>query len=760
MHPPKRVLLFALIGCLLLAACDVPVASNSLGGTAAPATLPDAVETARQFLTAWTQGDYPKMYGLTSPRTQIMTPDVFYGYYTDVDSKLQVQPNEGKAFDLLDDQSLRQGNTAVIRYNMVFDTASLGKFRDDNRTLRLILTQQGAGQVWRVAWSTMDIFEGMAGGAALVREFLLPKRGTIYDRNGQVLAEDGVTNYAVRLLTANGNPVSCYQALNAAVRLNVPEAQKRYDPERGQLNGYTIGTFSEADRNKYQTELQNAGCSLQYREQISRFYYGNGVASQVVGYVGPIPADEADNYAGYPPGASVGLGGIERRYEKELAGDPGAQLVIRTPEGLTVRTLASKAPGMAQDITLTIDRDFQLKVDDILANAYSEANWGPLSPGAAAVVLNVQTGEVLAMGNYPMVNPDAFPLTTSWDAQEAISNYVKKRAFTNRVVENTYAPASTFKIVSMAAAMETLGLDGKPLFNENTPFTCDAVYKDPEGLTRFDWIYSAQDPTNPDFTHGRINLRQALTASCDDYFWHIGEEMYNAEQADALKIFANRMGLGVKTGIDLPGEAIGVIPNPDLKLQSEGSRWGVGDTLNIVIGQGNTQITPLQEARMLMGIANGGTLYKPYVVRSVGKSGEAPSYVAPKQDNPQLLGFEKTDLNALRAALCAVPRDEKYGTAYGRFRGFPLDKVSLCGKTGTAQKAQGEPPSAWFVSYVGQAGKQAEIAVVVYMEKSREGSEVSAPITRRIIEAYYGLNYYAWPDFWYGPYIPVANPGE
>lgn len=760
MLPPKRVILFALIGCLLLAACDTPTVGGSLGGTPAPVTLADAEETAREFLTAWTQGDYAKMYSLTSPRTQVMSPDIFTAYYTDVDSKLQVQPNEGKSFELLDDKSVQQGTTAAIRYNMIFDTPSLGNFRDDNRTIRLIQTQQGRGQVWRVAWSTMDIFEGMAGGATLVREFLLPPRGTIYDRNGQVIAQDDVTNYAVRLLTANGNTATCYQVLNRAVRLNVPEAQKRYDPERGLQNGYTIGTFSPEERTKYEAELQNAGCSLQYREQTNRFYFGNGIASQVVGYVGPIPAEDTANYEGYPPGALVGLGGLEARYENELAGEPGAQLVIRTPEGLTVRTLASKAAGTAHDITLTLDRNLQLAVDDILANAYSEANWGPLSSGAAAVVLNVQTGEVLAMGSYPSINPDAFPLTTTWDAQEAISNFVKKRAFTNRTIQLVYAPASTFKIVSMAAAMETVGTDNKPLFTENSIFTCDAVYKDPEGLTRFDWIYNAQDPTNPENVHGRINLRQGLTASCDDYFWHIGEALYNAQHNDALRIFGNRMGLGVLTGIDLPGEQPGVIPDPDWKKANEGTAWGVGDTLNIVIGQGNTQITPLQEARMMMAIANGGRLYKPFVVRSIGKSGDAPTYLAPTQDSPDNLNFEKQDLNALRAALCAVPRDPKFGTAYWRFRDFPLDKVSVCGKTGTAQNAQGEPPSAWFVSYVGPAGKQAEIAVVVYVEKSREGSEVAAPITRRIIEAYYGLSYYNWPDFWYGPYVPVTNPGE
>lgn len=246
----------------------------------------------------------------------------FHGYYTDVDSKLQVQPNQGKAFEVpLDDQSLRQGNTAVIRYNMVFDTASLGKFRDDNRTLRLIYVQ-GAGQVLRRGVEHDGHLQGWRAAQRSCCEFLLPKRGTIYDRNGQVLAEDGVTNYAVRLLTANGNPVSCYQALNAAVRLNVPEKRR---------SAMTLNVVSSmATPSAPSAKPTATNIRLNSRMLVAACNIGSKSHAFITAMVSlhkssvmsaPIPADEADNYAGYPPGASVGLGGVERRYEKELAGD-------------------------------------------------------------------------------------------------------------------------------------------------------------------------------------------------------------------------------------------------------------------------------------------------------------------------------------------------------------------------------------------------------------------------------------------------------
>jgi penicillin-binding protein 2 len=747
------LLIAVLVGCEALPAA--PVSS----GTPSAATLEDAATVAQNFLTAWTKGDYQGMYALISPRSQILAPAVFVEAYADVDSKLGIDANAGKRFELHDDQGFRQGATAVVRYTMFFDTAALGSFRDENRTMRLILAQQGRGQVWRVAWSTMDIFEGMAGGAQLVREFVLPTRGTIFDRNGQPIAQSEVRNYAVRLLTRRGNPPECYQVLNRVLRLNVPDAREKYDREAGIDNGYTIGTMSEEDLTRFRPEIDGAGCSMEYRPQVTRLYAGNGIAAQTVGYVGPIPAESAETYVGYPPGALVGLQGIEQAYEKELAGDPGARLVIRMPDGMAVRTIATRAPGKAQDITVTLDRNLQLLTENALASAYSEANWGSLSPGAAAVVINVETGEVLAMASYPTVNPDAFHLTTTWDA-DTIGTYLQARATINRATQEQYAPASTFKIVSMAVALGTVGADQQPLFTENTLYSCDAIYRDPEGLVRTDWIYNRLEPTNPEFTHGRLNLKQALTSSCDDYYWYIGELLYNAGQSDALKRFGNLMGLGKRTDIDVLDEAEGQIPDPEWKSRNEGRAWGVGDTLSEIIGQGNVQVTAIQQTRMVMGIANGGRLFRPTLIKQIGLPGEIPTFFATPQATPESLPFEAPALNAIRAAMCAVTRDERFGTARERFANFPFDKVSVCGKTGTAQNEEGAPPSAWFVAYAGPAGKAAEIAVVVYVERSREGSEVAAPISRRIIESYYNLSYFPWPDFWYGPYIPLESPGE
>jgi penicillin-binding protein 2 len=162
---------------------------------------------------------------------------------------------------------------------------------------------------------------------------------------------------------------------------------------------------------------------------------------------------------------------------------------------------------------------------------------------------------------------------------------------------------------------------------------------------------------------------------------------------------------------------------------------------------------------MLMAVSNGGDLYVPVLVRSVGAAGEPPTYTAPPKAPPQL-GFAKADLDGINAALCQVTRDSKLGTAVFVFKDWDMRKISICGKTGTSQNTQGEPPNAWFGAYAGPAGKPPEIAVIVFVERSREGSEVAAPIVRRIIESYYGLPYGNWPTWWAETYVPVQNPGE
>ncbi|MEP7284139.1 MAG: penicillin-binding transpeptidase domain-containing protein, partial [Chloroflexota bacterium] len=618
MKPLRFAALLALICVTMLAACDSASDNPNQAGPTAPANTNDAEKTAETFLTGWVNNDYPAMYALLSPKSLLMNLDSFSKIYKAVELTLRVK-DKGKSFEIKHDQTVRQGTTVAITYNMTFDTGSLGKFTDENRTIRLILS----GGKWRVAWSQMDIFEGIAGGATLNVELTQSTRGKILDRNQQVIAQSGIPNYAVRLLTRKyptGKAEDCFKKLGEVFRVKASDLNTSYGSLTGQDFGFTVGTLSEGDYKNLKPEL-DAACLLEYRPQTTRVYYGGSFASQTVGFIGGIPGDDLGSYPQYSPDALVGRKGVEQYWEKQLAGEGGARLVISAPDGTELREIASKKPGAAQDVTLTLDRDLQIATERAIGSATSAANWGQFSTGAAAVVLDANTGDILAIASYPIIQPDSYLPTTTFDVQTALAAYNKQRAELNRATQETYAAGSVFKIVSTAAAA------GSGTVKMSDKYTCTGIWDGTSrnDIIRKDWIYLDKYAEKP--YHGTITLEQALTSSCDAYYWEVGSKLEDIDPG-LFKKYANDMGLGVKTGVDLLEEQSGNIPDPDWKFKTLGKRWGLGDSLNTVIGQGDVKVTPIQVARMMAAVANGGTLYHPHFVQSVGLPGQPPTYVA------------------------------------------------------------------------------------------------------------------------------------
>jgi penicillin-binding protein 2 len=760
MNRLTRFTLALLAFALIVAACDAGDAESQAGPTAPP-TINDAESTARAFLDGWVANDYGAMYAQLSAKAQLIpltskdaNVETFSKIYQDVNRILQIGEDEKdkKSYTIHADQTERLGNSAAIHYDMTFKSKLVGDFTDSGRTLHLIL----ANGKWRVAWSTMDVFEGMAGGAKLTVNFTQSKRGTIYDRKGNVIAEDGVTNYAIRLLPGKypGNSADCFKLLANLFRVRADDLNKLYGPDiytpamYGNF-GFTIGTLSEPDYQRLKPQL-DAACGYVKKDQNNRYYYGGSFAAQTVGYMGQVTNDDLARNPGLSPGGLVGRQGIEQYYQDKLAGSSGADLEITTPDGILVRTIYSKAAGASQkpqDITLTLDRDLQLATEKALASAASDANWGQFSTGAAAVVLDVHTGEVLAIASYPTVDPDVFLPNNTFDVQDVLADYNKRRSTFNRATQELYAAGSVFKVVSTAAAADS----GTVKLTD--VYVCTGVWDGSKkgDRVRYDWIYN--DPYAEKPYHDAITLQQGLTSSCDAYFWEVGSKLEDVSDATLLHDYGKKMGLGVKTGIDsFLGEEEGVIPYPKWKALRDGKpTWGLGDNLNTVIGQGDVKVTPIQVARMMMGVANGGTLYHPYIIKSVGATVNTPA--APDQ-----IGIQPTVLKGIQAGLCGVVSDPKLGTANFVFD-YDWDPtiVTVCGKTGTAQT--GSPyPNGWFAAYASRTGKDPDIAVVVLTEHSREGSETAGPIVRRIIESYYKLPLTHWPNFWYAPYDPMKDP--
>jgi penicillin-binding protein 2 len=400
----------------------------------------------------------------------------------------------------------------------------------------------------------------------------------------------------------------------------------------------------------------------------------------------------------------------------------------------------------------------QLAVEQALSDAYNYAqpSWGQFSTGAAAIVMKPYTGEILAMANYPTFDVDTFN-PTSYLASAAniarITIQSERSPLRNRVSQEYSALASVMKIVSMAAAADS------GVFKTNQIYTCNGIwngakYGDTQG-TRYDWI--ALDPYFKDKgnKHGDLTLIQGLAASCDAYFWEVGGQL-NAKDPNLLSSYAIKMGFGNPTGItDMP-ELKGQIPSPAniaALSATEGRTWSPADALNIVIGQGDVQVTPIQVAHMMAAVANGGQFYKPYFVTSVGTTYRAERVAQGKMEvDPKVL-------EAVRKGLCLVTQDPDIGTAHWFLDNWNFNKIQLCGKTGTAQT--GSPyPNGWFVAYAGLPGKAPDIVIAVLVERGREGSETAGPIVRRIVESYYKIPYNPYPRFWSENYVPLADPNK
>ncbi|HVO44143.1 MAG TPA: penicillin-binding transpeptidase domain-containing protein, partial [Aggregatilineales bacterium] len=704
-------------------------------------SLDEAQRVAADFLNAWVNGQYDVMYGLlaVNSRDAFAFAD-FQAAYSDAEKTVTLLPEgDNKSYALTN--AILQGATASVAYDMTFKTRSLGSFTDPGRVLTLVTTPDG----WRVAWSPGDIFAEMRDGAVLRFTHSQPTRASIYDRDGQVIADEQGEARTITLLTKSyptGNPEDCFRELARVFKVRTAEQMNSLygGDHTGRDFAFDIGTLN-IDTFLTERPVLEKVCTLQYAVQPVRRYLAGGLAPHIVGYVGPIPAERLADYVsrGYSPDAIVGVDGIEKYWEDTLAGHGSATLALESGAD-TIRVLAKRDAVPAQAVYLTIDRKLQTAVQDMFKDAFDQAQWNITATGAAAIVMDVHTGELLAIASYPDFNVDAFnPASGLPDAADLIAGWLNdphKPTF-NRATLGQYPAGSIFKIFSMAAAADS------GIFNLNTLYTCTGTWHGtPLGdRERRDWIsYGAP------YQHGTITLKQALTGSCDTYFWNLGWTL-NGKDPQLLVKYAQRFGLGSPTGINGVAEASGNLPDPANYQQMNGVKWRGSDALNLVIGQGDVLVTPLQIVRAIAAVANGGTLYEPLVVEKTGLIDEI-SYTAKPTPNGRL-NLKPEVLKGIQDAMCNVTTDPTLGTATFVYKGFK--GAVVCGKTGTAQAGGPyDAPHAWFGAFAGKTVDNPDIAVVVVVEHSNEGSFVAAPIVRRIIETYYGLDITPWPVWWFG----------
>lgn len=682
--------------------------------------LDGAMQTALNFLDRWQQGDAEGMYALISFSSQQATPfDSFTGYYQNAQAEMTLKGLSYVGVTAYRDPT--RADVAIFNYNVTFDTELLGIFEDPDRNMNLIIDPNTG--IWSVAWTPGDIFAEMARGGQLRLEISQPSRANIYDANDQVLADQNGRVVTVKAIKQGITDwPTCQTLLAPAVNKTPEDLQTIYDQSSANWL-MELGNIEPATYESSSALLEEA-CAAQFTSRPTRRYPNGTVAPNIVGTVGypdeaQLPQIEA---AGFNADSILGKSGIEGSWDERLRGRPGGRLLIVTQSGQVLREVVRSTSQPPESVWLTIDTRFQAKVAQIIADYYARAkdSWATQSNGAAAVVIDVHTGAILAMVSYPTYDADVFspfPTMGRQAAQQQVAQLQAdpRRPLLNRATQGVYPLGSVMKTAS-ATAVANSGV-----YTLDQRYTCTGIWT--RDITRYDWLPGG---------HGTLGIAGALTQSCNPFFYEVGYQM-NQYDIEALPGYMKRMGLGVSTGLTDLAESTGLIPDPEWKRVTLGQDWTFSDAVNISIGQGEVQVTPLQVARMFAAVANGGDLYQPQLVEKIGILGEAPSYVM----TPNLMdniNVRPEVLAVVREGLCAVTT-ARAGTAEFQFRDSPLQTIGVCGKTGTAQNYPGAATHAWFAAYAPKDDPQIAIAVIV--ENAGEGSGVAAPIVRDILEAYF-----------------------
>jgi penicillin-binding protein 2 len=699
-----------------------PLPTPRIGITPAPAV--DARTAVTNFLEALKNNDFASMYALLAKDSQAsMTQDAFAKKYNDALDAMSVEKLDYEVHT----QSINPA-TALVGFGITYHTALFG---DLQREFSANLKNEN-GQ-WRIEWNDNLILPELANGDTLKTDYQIPARGNIYDRNGQPIAAQSDA-YALGITPGKINPNSEGLLLSELSKIcgMPPDAIKALYANAAP-DWYVGVCEASADQAKSALDMGLGGLTV--TPYNSRFYFDSGIAPQVVGYTQPIQPQQLDQYRrmGYRGDEKVGQSGIEKSMESYLAGRHGGTLYVVDPNGQIVKQIASSNPQAADSVYLTIDENMQYWAQQALTGY-----------NGAIVVLERDTGRVLAMASSPEFDPNAF------DGNNFNNNYLiqnilnsNNQPLVNRAAQGQYPLGSVFKIIAMAAALES------GLYEPQTTYDCQYDFTELNGVVLHDWTWEfcqnalkagKQCNTPSTMPSGLITLQQGLMRSCDPYFWHISIDLFNNNRAADITNMAHAFGIGSPTGIDDIAEAVGNITVPTTPLQAT----------NQVIGQGDVQVTPLQVARFVAAVGNGGTLYQPQLVEKIQPADGNP--IQSFKPNAQgTLPVRADNLAAIQQSMQWV-MSNPLGTAYYAMIGL---NIPMGGKTGTAQTSPGLEPDAWFAGYTNdfQNSGKPDIAIAVIMENAGEGADYAAPIFRAMVETYYYGRPQAQP--WFGP---IGNP--
>jgi penicillin-binding protein 2 len=534
----------------------------------------------------------------------------------------------------------------------------------------------------------------------LQRERIVAPRGVIFDRNGTALVDNVPTFDVVIPWKYKKQMKDVVRGLNLYIPLDSAAIYARFDTWEKKHGGAPFPIIEDANKLEISFVRENVDLFPRLRvETGSRRRYRMGTyASHLLGYVGEV-TDEflAENQPkGYFPGSVVGKAGIEGVCEAYLKGEDGQGVVAVNASGTVLGELPhlSRAPVPGKAVYLTIDAKAQAWLEQLISA------W----PAGAAVAMDVKDGSILAAVSLPQFDPNAFARGIDKSAWDALYAGEHKPLF-NRFLNAVYPPGSTLKVVTTYTVLLTRLVDSNRVLVHCT------------GLHRFgNRTFRCWKPEG----HGSMDLHDGLVQSCDSYFYEVGEMLGVDNLAEACREF----GLGSPTGIELPGEAKGLVPDREYYNKRYGKRgWTQGVMLNNVIGQGEYLATVLQMCRVAAAVANGGYLVQPHVIETI--EGSPPATHAKtriERATPEVVRF-------LRTAMIDVVESD-HGTA----RGSRLAELRAAGKTGTAQNPHGED-HAWFIGFA--PADDPEISLAILVENAGHGGAIAAPIARDFYREYF-----------------------
>jgi len=549
---------------------------------------------------------------------------------------------------------------------------------------------------WKLQVQNPDVYSEAAERNRIKSTPVLAARGKILDRDGRVIV-DNKASYSLLLNRDQINwehlPAICdalqldYGELSAKIR------RMRAAPQiiiKDQLSRDEIAWIeAHQDADSYP--------EMQLIKSWKRQYPQEGLAAHAVGYVGEIGEAELNlpQFLDYRQGDIIGKDGLERQYDSTLRGVDGQQRVLVDNMGRERQMEDAREAVAGKDLRTTLDLDLQAVAELSMNNKRG-----------AAVALNPQNGEVLAMVSRPTYDPNKFTGRISRaDWNEIMQD--PHKPLLNRAIQAQLAPGSTFKPIMAIAGLEAGVVD------DETHFHC------PGGASFYGHYFACHLKHG----HGDISLHRAISQSCDVYFYNVGNRL----GIDRIAHYADLAGIGRKTGIDLPNETQGTMPSSKWKMRLARQKWYAGETISVAIGQGAVTVSPLQIAEALGGLGAGGNWYKPHLV-----GGQAPALVSQATFSPE-------NLQQVIAGMYGVVNEGGTG------RAAYMPNIKICGKTGTAQVASTEKTkgaklrsslanNAWFVAFAPM--EKPEIAVVALFENGEE-SYNAVPIVRDVIKAYF-----------------------